>query len=98
MAGIVGRLLCLLGFHGLKVIEATFGFGSAGGTSAVQCQRCGRLLRAPTRRALGAALPVGLGAPGGRKKGTPDAPHRASATPYGLLPHGHNRFASLCPE
>ncbi len=43
-AGIVGRLLCLLGFHDFKVIDATLGFGSAGGTSTVQCQRCERIV------------------------------------------------------
>jgi len=44
VAGIVGRLLCLLGSHDFKVIDATIGFGSAGGTSTVKCQRCGRVV------------------------------------------------------
>ncbi len=33
LAGIVGRLLCLLGFHDFKFIDATHGFGWAGGTA-----------------------------------------------------------------
>ena len=44
LAGMVGQLLCLLGFHDFKVIDATIGFGLAGGTSTVQCQRCGRVI------------------------------------------------------
>jgi len=44
LAGIVSRLLCLLGFHNFKVIDATIGFGLAGGTSTVQCRRCGRVV------------------------------------------------------
>lgn len=44
LAGMIGRLLCLLGFHDFKVIDATLGFGSAGGTSTVQCRRCGRVV------------------------------------------------------
>ncbi len=47
LAGIVGRLLCLLGIHDFKVIDATIGFGSAGGTSTVKCQRCGRIVTRP---------------------------------------------------
>ena len=47
VAGKVGRLLCLLGFHDFKVIDATIGFGSAGGTSTVECQRCGRVVTRP---------------------------------------------------
>ena len=43
VAGILGRLLCLLGVHDFKVIDATIGFGSAGETSTVKCQRCGRV-------------------------------------------------------
>ena len=30
LAGMVGRLLCLLGIHDFKVIDATLGFGSGG--------------------------------------------------------------------
>ena len=44
LAKIVVRLLCILGFHDFKVIEATLGFGSAGGTSVVQCRRCGQVI------------------------------------------------------
>ena len=43
LAKIVGRLLCLLGFHDFKVINTTLGFGPAGGTSKVQCRRCGQV-------------------------------------------------------
>ncbi len=38
-----GRLLCWLGMHDDKVIDATFGFGSAGNVERVECKRCGRL-------------------------------------------------------
>ncbi len=44
LAGMIGRLLCLLGFHDFKIIDATLGFGAAGGTSTVQCRRCGRVV------------------------------------------------------
>ncbi|MCP4781839.1 MAG: hypothetical protein GY877_14210 [Hyphomicrobium sp.] len=47
VAGIVDRLLCLLGIHDFKVIDATIGFGLAGGTSTVKCQRCGRVVTRP---------------------------------------------------
>jgi len=44
LAKIVGRLLCFLGFHDYKIIDATLGFGSAGGTSTSQCRRCGQVV------------------------------------------------------
>lgn len=44
LAKIVVRLLCILGFHDFKVIDATLGFGAAGGTSTVQCRRCGQVI------------------------------------------------------
>ena len=43
LAAVVGRLLCFLGFHDFKIINAPLGFGSAGGTSTVECKRCGRV-------------------------------------------------------
>lgn len=47
LAKIIGSLLCLLGFHDFKIIDATLGFGSAGGTSTVQCRRCGQVITRP---------------------------------------------------
>ncbi len=38
--GIIGRLLCRLGLHDFKVLEATLGFGEAGGVEKVKCRRC----------------------------------------------------------
>ena len=37
----IGRLLCRLGFHNFRVIEATLGFGDAGNVEKVECRRCG---------------------------------------------------------
>ena len=34
-------LLCLLGIHRYKVIDATFGFGAGGTTQKVKCKICG---------------------------------------------------------
>ncbi len=42
--GFIGRLLCRLGFHGFRVIEATLGFGGAGGVEKVECRRCGVIM------------------------------------------------------
>ena len=39
--GLIGRLLCRLGFHRFRVIEVTLGFGDAGGVEKVECRRCG---------------------------------------------------------
>lgn len=41
---IVGHLFCLLGFHDYKIIDATLGFGLAGGTSTLECKRCGQVV------------------------------------------------------
>jgi len=38
-----GRILCWLGTHDDKVIDATFGFGAGGNVERVECKRCGRL-------------------------------------------------------
>jgi hypothetical protein len=35
------RLLCFLGFHDLRVVEVTMGFGSSGTVEKVECRRCG---------------------------------------------------------
>jgi hypothetical protein len=35
------RLLCRLGFHDFRMINKTFGFGTAGGIETVECLRCG---------------------------------------------------------
>jgi len=41
---IIGRLSCRLGFHDFKVVEATLGFGDAGGAQKVKCRRCGVIM------------------------------------------------------
>ena len=38
------RLLCRLGFHNFRVIEATYGFGDAGDIEKIECRRCGVLM------------------------------------------------------
>lgn len=37
----LGRLLCLIGIHDFRVIDATFSFGPGSGVQKVQCVRCG---------------------------------------------------------
>ena len=44
MLNIVGRLLCLLGFHDFRVLEVTFGFGAGGNVEKIQCKRCGLII------------------------------------------------------
>ncbi len=41
MPEILGRLLCLLGFHDFRIIDATFSFGTGGQVAKVECRRCG---------------------------------------------------------
>ncbi len=41
MQALIARLLCLVGWHDFKIIEASFGFGPSGGVEKVQCRRCG---------------------------------------------------------
>lgn len=41
MQALIARLLCLVGWHDFKIIEASFGFGASGGVEKVQCRRCG---------------------------------------------------------
>ncbi len=36
------RLLCFLGFHDFRVVEATMSFGASGAVEKVECRRCGR--------------------------------------------------------
>ena len=43
MMNIFRRLLCLLGFHDIHVVEVTMGFGPAGAVEKVECRRCGLL-------------------------------------------------------
>jgi hypothetical protein len=43
MMNVFRRLLCLLGFHDFRVVEATMGFGSSGAVEKVECRRCGHL-------------------------------------------------------
>ena len=38
---IPGRILCFLGFHDFKMIDASFSFGPGGSVSRVECRRCG---------------------------------------------------------
>ncbi|MGY8938230.1 MAG: hypothetical protein ACKVG6_19565 [Alphaproteobacteria bacterium] len=38
------RLFCRLGLHNFRVIEATLGFGDAGGVEKVECRRCGAIM------------------------------------------------------
>jgi len=44
---LLGRLLCLLGFHDFRVIDRTFEFGAGGSIEKVECRRCGATM---TRR------------------------------------------------
>ncbi len=37
----IGRLLCWLGFHDLRVINVTFGFAPGEAVETVECRRCG---------------------------------------------------------
>jgi hypothetical protein len=37
----IGRLLCLIGVHDYRIIEAVEAFGPAGNVQKVQCRRCG---------------------------------------------------------
>lgn len=41
MPAILGRLLCLIGIHDFRVVDATFGFGPGGTVSRLECRRCG---------------------------------------------------------
>jgi hypothetical protein len=36
----VGRILCWLGIHDFRVIDATFGFGKGGSVERIECRRC----------------------------------------------------------
>ncbi len=47
LSGLVGRILCFLGFHDFRIIDATLGFGGAGGTETVECRRCGEVVTRP---------------------------------------------------
>ncbi len=47
MPPILGRLLCYLGLHDMRVIDKTFGFGAGGGTEKVECRRCGIVIMRP---------------------------------------------------
>jgi hypothetical protein len=40
----IGRLLCWLGFHDFRIINATLSFGSAGGVEKVECRCCGVIM------------------------------------------------------
>ena len=39
---LLGRLLCLLGFHKFILVETIGSFGAAGGVQKLRCKRCGR--------------------------------------------------------
>ncbi len=47
MQTLIARLLCLVGWHDFKIIEASFGFGPSGGVEKVQCRRCGLVTTRP---------------------------------------------------
>ena len=40
MPKILGRLLCLLGFHDFRVDEVKYGFGPGGNVEKDHCKRC----------------------------------------------------------
>ena len=42
MMNLFRRLLCFLGFHDFRVVEATMSFGPSGAVEKVECRRCGR--------------------------------------------------------
>ncbi len=37
---ILGRILCLLGYHDFQMLEVSAGFGSGGSVAKVKCKRC----------------------------------------------------------
>ena len=41
VSNFIGRLLCRLGLHNVRVIDVTLGFGVGGGVEKVECRRCG---------------------------------------------------------
>lgn len=41
LPSLLGRLLCLLGFHDYRVLEVMFQFSSGGSIEKVECRRCG---------------------------------------------------------
>jgi len=41
LPSLVGRLLCILGFHDFRVLEVRFGFGYGNRIEKVECRRCG---------------------------------------------------------
>lgn len=41
MPTFLGRILCYMGLHDYRVIDATFSFGSGGEVVRLECQRCG---------------------------------------------------------
>ncbi len=46
MEELLGRILCWIGFHDFRVIDASFSFGQGGEVETVECRRCGyRLTR-----------------------------------------------------
>ncbi len=40
----IGRLLCRLGFHDLRLVEVTGAFGVAGEVQKLECRRCGSVV------------------------------------------------------
>jgi hypothetical protein len=41
MKKILNKLLCLLGIHRYKIIDATYGFGPGGSVETIECRACG---------------------------------------------------------
>jgi hypothetical protein len=41
LVSLLGRLLCMLGFHDYRVLEVMFQFSSGGSNEKIECRRCG---------------------------------------------------------
>ena len=37
------KLLCMFGFHKVKIIDVKYGFGHGGSTEKVKCKLCGKI-------------------------------------------------------
>ena len=37
------KLLCIIGFHKVEIINAKYGFGIGGSTEKVKCKVCGKI-------------------------------------------------------
>ena len=41
------KLLCMFGFHKVKIIDVKYGFGESGSTEQVKCKVCGKIYIRP---------------------------------------------------